>query len=97
VAFAGAPNLHTAAHEAAHVIQQRAGVQLKGGVGEVGDPYERHADAVADAVVQGKSSEALLDAYPYRSLPLLRLGRRQGTHGEQVLHEGAGSAVVTID
>jgi hypothetical protein len=63
VAFAGAPSLHTAAHEAAHVIQQRAGVQLKGGVGEVGDPYERHADAVADAVVQGKSSEALLDEY----------------------------------
>jgi hypothetical protein len=63
VAFAGTPSLHTAAHEAAHVVQQRAGVQLKGGVGEVGDPYERHADAVADAVVQGKSSEALLDAY----------------------------------
>ena len=28
VAFAGAPDLHTAAHEAAHVIQQQAGVQL---------------------------------------------------------------------
>src|SRR5690606_1217797 len=26
VAFAGAPSLHTAAHEAAHVVQQRAGV-----------------------------------------------------------------------
>lgn len=63
VAFAGTPSLHTAAHEAAHVIQQRAGVHLKGGVGEAGDPYERHADAVADAVVQGKSSEALLDQH----------------------------------
>jgi hypothetical protein len=63
VAFAGAPDLHTAAHEAAHVVQQRGGVQLKGGVGEVGDPYERHADAVADLVVQGKSSEALLDQH----------------------------------
>jgi hypothetical protein len=60
VAFAGAPDLHTAAHEAAHVVQQRAGVQLKGGVGAAGDPYERHADEVADLVVQGKSSEALL-------------------------------------
>jgi hypothetical protein len=63
VAFAGSPDLHTAAHEAAHVVQQRAGVQLKGGVGEVGDPYEQHADAVADLVVQGKSSEALLDQH----------------------------------
>ena len=61
VAFADAPDLHTAAHEAAHVVQQRAGVQLKGGVGEVGDSYERHADAVADLVVQGKSAESLLD------------------------------------
>lgn len=61
VAFAsGSPSLHTAAHEAAHVVQQRGGVQLKGGVGEVGDPYEQHADAVADRVVQGKSAESLL-------------------------------------
>src|SRR3954462_13710913 len=63
VAFAGAPDLHTAAHEAAHVVQQRGGVQLKGGVGEVGDAYEQHADAVADLVVQGKSAEALLDRH----------------------------------
>lgn len=65
VAFARTPDLHTAAHEAAHVVQQRAGVQLKGGVGEDGDPYERHADAVADAVVRGESAEPLLgDAGP---------------------------------
>jgi hypothetical protein len=57
VAFAAAPSLHTTAHEAAHVAQQRGGVQLKGGVGEAGDQYEQHADAVADAVVQGKSAE----------------------------------------
>ncbi len=63
VAFAGAPSLHTAAHEAAHVIQQRAGVHLKGGVGESGDTHERHADAVADAVVRGESAEHLLDQY----------------------------------
>jgi outer membrane protein OmpA-like peptidoglycan-associated protein len=62
VAFADAPSLHTAAHEAAHVIQQRAGVHLKGGLGEAGDVHERHADAVADAVVRGESAEALLDS-----------------------------------
>lgn len=60
IAFAGTPDLHTAAHEAAHVVQQRGGVQLKGGVGEAGDAYERHADAVADKVVQGQPAEALL-------------------------------------
>jgi hypothetical protein len=64
VAFAGPPSLRTAAHEAAHVVQQRAGVHLKGGVGAVGDRYERHADAVADRVVRGGSAEALLDAPP---------------------------------
>ncbi|HEX3760566.1 MAG TPA: DUF4157 domain-containing protein [Kofleriaceae bacterium] len=58
----GATDLHTVAHEAAHVVQQRAGVQLKGGVGEAGDSYERHADEVADRVVQGKSAESVLDA-----------------------------------
>jgi hypothetical protein len=38
VAFASAPDLHTAAHEAAHVVQQAGGgVQLKGGIGEAGE------------------------------------------------------------
>ncbi|MBK9035229.1 MAG: DUF4157 domain-containing protein [Myxococcales bacterium] len=60
VAFASAPDLHTAAHEAAHVVQQRGGVQLRDGIGRAGDAYERHADAVADAVVAGRSAEALL-------------------------------------
>ncbi len=60
VAFKGNPDLHTAAHEAAHIVQQRSGVQLSGGVGQVGDSYEQHADAVADRVVQGKSAEDLL-------------------------------------
>ena len=63
VAFASEPSFHTAAHEAAHVVQQRAGVQLKGGIGEAGDAYEQHADQVADAVVAGRSAERLLDRY----------------------------------
>ncbi|MCB9735991.1 MAG: DUF4157 domain-containing protein [Deltaproteobacteria bacterium] len=63
VAFASSPDLHTAAHEAAHVVQQRAGVQLSGGIGRTGDAYERHADAVADRVVQGESAEDLLDGH----------------------------------
>ncbi len=63
VAFKGTPDLHTAAHEAAHVVQQRAGVNLPSGVGKAGDSYERHADSVADAVVQGKSASPLLDPF----------------------------------
>jgi Domain of unknown function (DUF4157) len=61
VAFASAPDLHTAAHEVAHVVQQRAGVSLPGGVGQAGDAYEQHADAVADHVVRGESAADLLD------------------------------------
>ena len=60
VAFRTSPDLHTAAHEAAHVVQQRAGVNLSGGVGQAGDAYEQHADAVANAVVKGESAESLL-------------------------------------
>jgi len=63
VAFAGAPSLHTAAHEAAHVVQQAGGVRLAGGVGRTGDRHERHADAVADRVVARQSVEALLAEY----------------------------------
>lgn len=60
VAFAAPPDLALAAHEAAHVVQQRQGVQLSGAVGQVGDVYEQHADAVAAAVVRGDSAAALL-------------------------------------
>lgn len=60
VAFRGNPDLHTAAHEATHVVQQRAGVALNGGVGQVGDAYERQADAIADAVMRGQSAAPLL-------------------------------------
>jgi uncharacterized protein DUF4157 len=64
VAFASSPDLRTAAHEAAHVVQQRGGVQLAGGIdGGASDPLERHADAVADEVVAGRSAEALLDPF----------------------------------
>jgi hypothetical protein len=54
IAFAKTPSVGLAAHEAAHVMQQQSGkVQLAGGMGQVGDKYEQHADAVADAVVAG--------------------------------------------
>lgn len=61
VVLGNGADLHTTAHEAAHVVQQRRGIQLKARVGEPGDAGERHADAVADQVVRGESAEALLD------------------------------------
>ncbi len=68
VAFGGAPDLHTAAHEAAHVVQARDGVQLKA-LGGGGDGFERHADAVADRVVAGESAADLLASGPARAEP----------------------------
>lgn len=44
------PSLRLVAHEVTHTIQQRGGVHLSGGVGEVGDPYEQQADDVAERV-----------------------------------------------
>ena len=79
VAFAEAPDLHTAAHEAAHVVQQKAGVQLAGGIGASGDEYEQNADQVADAVVSGRSAESLLNGTGSSQQPPGQTG-----HGGQV-------------
>ena len=67
VAFAASPDLHTAAHEAAHTIQQRRGAVGFQGLGAADDEHERHADAVADAVVAGQSAEPLLDQLAHGS------------------------------
>ena len=61
IAFRHEPDVRLAAHEATHVIQQRAGVQLKDGVGRPGDDYEQQADAVADAVERGELAKPLLE------------------------------------
>lgn len=67
VAFSGAPSVHTAAHEAAHAVQQQAGLHRKAASSRDGDPHERHADAVAERVVRGEPAEALLDEAPANS------------------------------
>lgn len=69
IGFAKSPDLHTAAHEAAHVIQQRAGAST------ASDALEEHADKVADLVVQGKSAVKELDEMVGQKVP----GRGQGT------------------
>jgi len=69
VAFDGQPDLFTAAHEAAHAVQQRGRVQLDSAVGRVGDRFEQHADAVAAEVAAGRSAETLLDQYATNKPP----------------------------
>ncbi|MBS0168375.1 MAG: DUF4157 domain-containing protein [Nitrospira sp.] len=81
IAFSQSPDLHLAAHEAAHVIQQREGLSLPGNVGRAGDRWEQHADRVADAVVGGRSAEGLLDEVA-----------KPNPSGRQVAASGASAA-----
>jgi len=67
------------AHELTHVVQQRAGVRLKDGVGQAGDAYERQADAVADLVVNGRPAA-----------PLLRIAGSSENHGARRTEFGSG-------
>jgi Domain of unknown function (DUF4157) len=93
IVFAGQPDLHTAAHEAAHVVQQQAGIHLAGGIGQVGDVYERHADAVAQRVVAGQSAEQLLNQFsveePLSQTPSIGLQRLTGPIQCDTLIDGA--------
>jgi hypothetical protein len=60
VAFKQTPSLWLAAHEAAHIVQQRGGASIPNGVGQAGDTHEQHADRVADRVASGGSAAELL-------------------------------------
>lgn len=97
VAFVQPPDLHTAAHEAAHVVQQRGGVSLKGGVGQAGDPYERHADAVADKVVAGESAADLLDSHTGSAASMGIVQRFEEPEHADIGIKGAQAAGVTSD
>lgn len=55
--------LHDVAHEAAHVVQQNAGVATKMKVGQPNDPHEQEADQIADRVVAGQSAADLLEPH----------------------------------
>lgn len=60
IAFTRSPSLYEAAHEAAHVVQQRSGRVPSGSVSEPGDRHEALADQVASRVVSGQSATDLL-------------------------------------
>jgi hypothetical protein len=94
VAFGADPDLRLSAHEAAHTVQQRAGVQLQGGVGKPADVHEKHADAVADAVVAGRSAQPLLDAYAHAGPPALGIQLAVATR--QTLPDGTDEIDVGV-
>ncbi len=60
IVFGDRPNLHVAAHEAAHVFQQQAGLQFYSRAPGGKDVYEQNANAIADRVVNNQSAADLL-------------------------------------
>lgn len=50
------------AHELTHVVQQHGGARPANGMSVPGDAFERQADAVADAIVGGRSGGAMLES-----------------------------------
>jgi hypothetical protein len=97
VAFAGTPDLRTAAHEAAHVIQQRAGVELAGGVGMPADRFERHAEAVAERVASGASAVELLDGCSGGANRVPALQKRDGSETpDHSAAEAAGNVSISV-
>lgn len=89
IASAGPLDLRTAAHEATHVVQQRAGIDVPGGLSMPGDASEREADAVADAVVGGASAVPLLDAIAARGGGGARAVVQRDVSGTSALHPEA--------
>jgi len=91
VAFATSPDLHTVAHEVAHVLQQGGGsVRFAEGLGRDDDPAEREADAVADAVVRGESVGASFGRLARSSTEAPVVRRKSSKNGEERSFAGAG-------
>jgi hypothetical protein len=95
VAFKGTPSLWLAAHEAAHVVQQRSGASVPGGVGQAGDAHEVNADRVADRVVAGGSAADLLGG-PSSGAPTTAVQRyvAQSVNGTASKASTTGASVV---
>jgi hypothetical protein len=100
VAFRDSPDLYTAAHEAAHIVQQRGGAMPRDGVSAVGDEHERHADAVAERVVRGQSAADLLGRYARpgaQSRVAAPVQRREGAQsGDGQGHERLEEAIAVV-
>jgi hypothetical protein len=66
------------AHELTHVVQQREGLQLDGGMGQAGDSYERQADDVADAVGRGSADSFAIARSQNSKIQRSRVIQRDG-------------------
>ena len=106
IAFRSAPSLWLAAHEAAHVVQQRHGLRPAAALDAPDDGLERQADAVADRVAAGGSARELLprgdphatasavQRYTVEALPAgsaqIGEGRQTALLGAQSLYAASG-------
>lgn len=84
VGFASAPDLGTAAHEAAHAIADRqGGVARKAVDGGDGDPREARADAIAESVSRGENVEAQIDHAVASAGPVATVHRKRDKAGDE--------------
>jgi Domain of unknown function (DUF4157) len=99
VGFSNYPDLHVAAHEAAHVVQQRSGgVNLESGIDQPGDIFERQADTVASSVVRGESAALHLDQMMTNSqAQTTQVVQRFGADEHEFMgNQGSGAAPVRL-
>ncbi|MFD9324304.1 DUF4157 domain-containing protein [Streptomyces sp. NPDC060065] len=83
IAFTERPSLGEAAHEAAHVVQQRQGARPPGGLSQADDVWERNANAIAARVARHESAADLTGepAPPVCDADALPVQRRLIAHG----------------
>ncbi len=100
VAFADpSPSLELAAHEAAHTVQQSAGVRLSSRVSRPGDALEVQADQAAARAASGQSAADLLPetptvaGAPASDAPVQCYHSRQGGDGEYRVSDDDSLAV----
>jgi hypothetical protein len=97
--FESAPDRALIAHEAAHIVQQQAGVHRKAELGDETDELERNADDVGAAFAAGDSVEALLDPYATDAAapePVLQLKKKKGNWAKVTADAVTGSVLDPI-
>lgn len=84
--FAEEPSLATAAHEAAHLVQQRQGYGTAG-LSKASEPLERQAREVAARAARGLSVEGVLDRAPAGASALSGVAVQRETEWDQLEDE----------
>ena len=100
IAFATpSPSVQLAAHEVAHVIQQKAGAGPASGVGQEGDAFEQEADAASETVARGGKSDLASRYAPSGGTGAVQAKsvQRDGPTDEQKLSQLRSIALGAID